>query len=66
MWAWLRALVDAFLGRVPGKPGRMATATRMVMDADFNERDCHTPPQPELRIDVDPLEELQRLTGQGK
>ena len=35
---WLRALIDAFLGRVPGKTGRDDTATRIARDADFRGR----------------------------
>ena len=38
MWTWLRSVVDAILGRVPGKVGRLDTATRMAMDADFSDR----------------------------
>jgi hypothetical protein len=36
MPTWLRSLVNAFLGKVPGKTGRLDTATRMMIDADFN------------------------------
>jgi hypothetical protein len=32
---WLRSLVNAILGKVPGRPD---TATRMAMDADFSYR----------------------------
>jgi hypothetical protein len=32
---WLRSLVNAFLGKVPGKTSRVDTATRMMIDADF-------------------------------
>jgi hypothetical protein len=35
---WLRSLVNAFLGKVPGKTSRLDTATRMMMDADFSLR----------------------------
>ena len=34
----LRSVVDAILGRVPGKTGRPDTATRMAMDADLGYR----------------------------
>ena len=34
MPTWLRSLVNAFLGRVPGKTSRLDTATRMMIDAD--------------------------------
>jgi hypothetical protein len=38
MPTWLRSLVNAFLGKVPGKPRRPDTATRMMIDADFSLR----------------------------
>ena len=36
MRTWLRSLVNAILGKVPGKTRRLDTATRMAMDADFS------------------------------
>ena len=33
---WLRSLINAILGKVPGKTGRLDTATRMMIDADFS------------------------------
>ena len=38
MRTWLRSLVNAILGEVPGKTSRPDTATRMAMDADFSYR----------------------------
>jgi hypothetical protein len=38
MRTWIRSVVDAFLGKIPGKPGRFDTATRMWRDADFSDR----------------------------
>jgi hypothetical protein len=38
MPTWLRSLVKAILGKVPGKTSRPDTATRMAMDADFSYR----------------------------
>jgi hypothetical protein len=35
---WLRSVVNAFLGKVPGKTSRLDTATRMMIDADFSLR----------------------------
>jgi hypothetical protein len=35
---WLHSLVNAFLGKVPGKTSRLDTATRMIIDADFSLR----------------------------
>ena len=34
----LRSVVNAFLGKVPGKTSRLDTATRMMIDADFSLR----------------------------
>jgi hypothetical protein len=36
MRSWLRSLADAIAGKVPGKPDRLDTATRMATDADFS------------------------------
>jgi hypothetical protein len=36
MPTWLRSVVNAFLGKVPGKTSRLDTATRMMIDADFS------------------------------
>jgi hypothetical protein len=38
MPTWLRSLVNAVLGKVPGKTSRPDTATRMAMDADLSDR----------------------------
>jgi hypothetical protein len=38
MRAWLRSVVDAIVGRVPGRTSRLDTATRMAMHADFSHR----------------------------
>jgi hypothetical protein len=35
---WLSSLVNAILGRIPGKISRLDTATRMALDADFSDR----------------------------
>jgi hypothetical protein len=34
MPTWLRSLVNAFLGKVPGKTNRLDTATRMAIDTE--------------------------------
>ena len=44
MLIWLRSVVDAILGRVPGKTSRLDTATRMAMDEDFSHRLKRIPP----------------------
>jgi hypothetical protein len=38
MPTWLRPLVNAILGKVPGKTSRLDMATRMTIDADFSLR----------------------------
>lgn len=38
MRAWLRSVVNAVLGKVLGKTGRLDTPTHMAMDADFRYR----------------------------
>lgn len=43
MWDWLRSVVNAVLGKAPGKTSRLDTAIRMAMDADFSYR--HEPRQ---------------------
>src|SRR3984957_8600617 len=81
MRTWLRSLVNAILGKVPGKTSRLDTATRMAMDADLG--DCHesTPhglrPQRERddghlvksigsSADFDPVEELIRVVSEAQ
>ena len=44
MRTWLRSVVNAILGKVPGKTSRLDTATRMAMDADFCYRREPKPP----------------------
>ena len=64
----LRSSTNAILGKVPGKPDRLDTATRMAMDADFGdqggERDVRVDQEPMPM--VDPLEELERVPREGK
>jgi hypothetical protein len=38
MLTWLRSIANAILGKVPGKPDRLDTATLMVMHAVFSDR----------------------------
>lgn len=64
MLARLRSIADAILGRVPGKPDRTDTATRMAIDADFSNRgEPKTQKRDQPAYDVETLEELQRLTS---
>ena len=52
MPTWVRSLVNAFLGKVPGKTSRRDTATRMMIDADFSldrKRPRESRPEP-LRV----------------
>jgi hypothetical protein len=79
MPTWLRSVVNAISGKVPGKTSLPDTATRMAMDADFNDRREPTP-QGELRgherddghlvkgmlADVDFLEELIRIVHEAQ
>jgi hypothetical protein len=53
----LRAMLNAIWGKVPGKPDRLDTATRMARDADFTDA-----PEPEARK-IDPIEELRRAVN---
>jgi hypothetical protein len=63
----LRSLAYVMVGKVPGKPDRLDTATRMAMDADLrNEIDSPDKPANEPLPDVDPLEELERILREGK
>ena len=57
---WLRALIDAFLGRVPGKAGRDDTATRMARDADFPARGEPPTQVREPLRKVELIDELER------
>jgi hypothetical protein len=51
MRTWLHSVVDAILGKVPGKSSRPDTATRMAMDADLSDRREKTPPRPKRKIE---------------
>ena len=43
----LRSLVNAILGKVPGKPDSVDTATRMAMHADFSGKGERATPERE-------------------
>jgi hypothetical protein len=79
MRTWARSVVDAILGKVPGKTGRLDTATRMAMDADFScLRESASPALPRGRDDrhlvkpggtlaeVEFLEELIRIVNEAQ
>ncbi len=67
MLSFLRSIAVAILGRVPGKPGRVDPAIRLWLDAYFSDRGKPgNEKRQRLAVDVDPLEELQRLTRVGK
>ena len=81
MPTWLRSLVNAFLGKVPGKTSRLDTATRMAMDADFGDRqesvphglrrrrerdDGHLVKPTGSSAEIDPLEELIRVVNEAQ
>jgi hypothetical protein len=60
------SLIDAFLGRVPGKLGRFDAATRMAMDADFSDYGEPTTPTREPHRKIDQIAELDRILREGK
>jgi hypothetical protein len=62
---WLRSVVNAISGKVPGKTSRIDTATRMAMDADFSDRREPTP-QGEFRGRERDLEELIRIVDKAQ
>ncbi len=65
MLSTLRLFANAIFSGIPGKPGRLDTATRMAMDADFSARgEPGTPPR-EPQRKVSPIEELERILGLG-
>ena len=78
---WLRSLVNAVLGKVPGKTSRPDTATRMAMDADLSDRQESMPHGLRRRrerdgghlvkpagssADIDPLLELIRVVSEAQ
>ncbi len=65
MRAWLRSVVNAFLGKVPGKTSRLDTATRMALDADFSDRrePLTRPPEPMRKADRVAKTEQNRTGG---
>ena len=81
MRTWLRSLVNAILGKVPGKTSRPDTGTRMAMDADLCDRqksmphglhrrrerdDGHLVWPTGLSADIDPLQELIRVVSEAQ
>jgi hypothetical protein len=81
MRTWLRSLVNAILGKVPGKTSRPDTATRMAMDADLSDRqesmphglrrrrerdDGHLVKPAGPSADIDPLEALIRDVSEAQ
>ena len=64
---FLRSIVDAILGRVPGRPGRVDTSTRMAADADFDDRDDYGGQgRKRPSEDVEPIDELLRIVGEAQ
>jgi hypothetical protein len=81
MRTWLRSLVNAILGKVPGKTSRPDTATRMAMDADLSDRresmphglrrrrerdDGHLVKPTGSSADTGPVEELIRVVSEAQ
>jgi hypothetical protein len=80
MRTWLRSVLNAILGKVPGKTSRPDTATRMAMDADLSDRqesphglrrrrerdDGHLVKPTGSSADIDPVEELIRVVSEAQ
>ena len=81
MRIWLRSVFNAMLGKVPGRTGRLDTATRMAMHADFTYRrqstslglrsspdrdDGHLVKPVGALADVGLLEELIRIVNEAQ
>jgi hypothetical protein len=81
MRTWLRSVVNAILGKVPGKTSRLDTATRKAMHADFSYRsgptpavqrrwrerdDQHLVKSADRLADVDLLQELIRIVNEAQ
>jgi hypothetical protein len=75
MLSTFRVIANTILGRVPGKPDRADTATRMAMDADLREgRNRGTLPREprrkavpcEPQSEVNSILELERILKEGK
>ena len=64
MLSTLRLFANSVLGKIPGKPDRLDTATRMAMDADFSDRGEPAAPPREPACKVDQIEELRRILGE--
>jgi hypothetical protein len=77
MRTW-RSVVNAILGKVPGKTSRPDTASRMAMDADFRRSRTTPGVLPSRERDdrhlfkvfasprVDPIDELIRIVNQAQ
>ena len=63
MLSKLRAITNAMLGKIPGRRGRLDTATRMAMDADFSDREEPASQKSEPAQKIDPIDELMRIVG---
>ena len=80
MRTWLRSLVNAILGKVPGKTSRPDTATRMAMETDLSDRQESMPHglrrrrerddghlvKPGSSADFDPVEEMIRVVSEAQ
>jgi hypothetical protein len=81
MRTWLRSLVNAVLGKVPGKTSRPDTATRMAMEGDLRDRqesmphglrrrcerdDGHFVKPTGSSADIQPVEELIRVVSEAQ
>ena len=63
MWTWLRSFANSILGRT-GKPSRLDVATRMAMEADFNDRGEPSTQERAPMLKMDQIDELIRVLGE--
>jgi hypothetical protein len=63
MLSILRAITNVMLGKVPERRGRLDTATRMAMDADFGGGGETASQKREPAQKIDPIDELMRIVG---
>jgi hypothetical protein len=61
MRTWLSSLINAILGRIPGKTSRLDTATRMAMEADFSYRDKPKSPARPRERERDDVHLIKRI-----
>jgi hypothetical protein len=63
MWTWVRSFANSILGRT-GKPNRLDAASRMAMEADFNDRGEPSTQERAPILKMDQIDELIRILGE--